>query len=80
MMQHGVQCSWHRTNHSMGSKEEQNERCKDYFLFGENHTEIVISHSGATKDSLNCASLAKDNGAKVDCHHKTLEESINNVY
>ena len=34
-------------------------------MMNKDHTAIVISYSGATKDSLNCASLAKDNGAKV---------------
>jgi DNA-binding MurR/RpiR family transcriptional regulator len=34
-------------------------------MMGKNHAAIVISYSGATKDSLNCAQLAKTNGASV---------------
>lgn len=34
-------------------------------MMGEKDVAVVISYSGATKDSLNCANLAKKNGAKV---------------
>lgn len=34
-------------------------------MMGKNHAAIVISYSGATKDTLNCAQLAKTNGAGV---------------
>lgn len=34
-------------------------------MMNENHAAVAISYSGATKDTLNCARLAKANGAKV---------------
>jgi DNA-binding MurR/RpiR family transcriptional regulator len=34
-------------------------------MLNENDAAVVISYSGSTKDSLNCANLAKSNGAKV---------------
>lgn len=45
--------------------EDSHMQSMDASMMNENHVAVVISYSGATKDTLNCAQLAKNNGAKV---------------